>query len=302
MGELPASHAVERAAVRPNLRATPHSFEGVGGWNQGGVERPASLPEPRRTRTPARERRPRIMGGACVKAARMRARARGRRGWANRRPCRTVAEKARFPPSRRWSTRSTRRRRRPPLPGGRVQPQHPTGRFQSVEAWTRARAARSRTRRTPPPRRHPYRASGSRAAPAASAASASASACPPPPPPATTDRATRHPRARLTARGALPSPHDHVHVVVVSCAGLRGADFTSYSDPFVEVCALGASKKHRHRTSPVRQTLNPTWDTAESRFLVPCATDAHGDAFGASRSRCLIATSARRASSSAARR
>lgn len=83
-----------------------------------------------------------------------------------------------------------------------------------------------------------------------------------------------------SAKGDTPEktvgiPHDppqptHVHVVVVSCKGLRGADFTGYSDPFVEVGAFGATKNRRFRTKPRRQTLNPSWNTNEARFLVAC--------------------------------
>ena len=39
-----------------------------------------------------------------------------------------------------------------------------------------------------------------------------------------------------------PPQPSHVHVVVVSCKCLRGADFTGYSDPLVEVGAFGATK------------------------------------------------------------
>lgn len=71
-----------------------------------------------------------------------------------------------------------------------------------------------------------------------------------------------------------PPPPTHVHVVIVSCKGLRGADFTGYSDPFVEVGAFGAPKHRRFRTKPVRQTLNPSWRTNDARFLVACDDDS----------------------------
>ena len=67
----------------------------------------------------------------------------------------------------------------------------------------------------------------------------------------------------------LPPP-THVHVAVVSCTGLRGSDWTGYSDPFVEVGAFGADKKHRYRTSVAKMTLNPTWNPRLDRFLVRC--------------------------------
>ena len=51
----------------------------------------------------------------------------------------------------------------------------------------------------------------------------------------------------------LPPP-THVHVAVVSCSGLRGSDWTGYADPFVEVGAFGADKKHRYRTSVAKMT------------------------------------------------
>ena len=231
--------------------------------------RAAAHPSPRARAAPSH-----VMGGACVKAAREASEGEGegadgleatvsdRRGKVPLPAIETVVDAADAPaPSSSSSSRAVA-----------SSPSIPTGRFQSVESWTRARAARSAKAEDASPAGG-TRPSVSRAAPAASAASADASA--------DEGDAPRDPFAPASPPAA-PSPlpsMTHVHVVVVSCAGLRGADFTSYSDPFVEVCALGASKKHRHRTSPVRQNLNPTWDTAESRFLVPCATDAHGDAF-----------------------
>ena len=77
-----------------------------------------------------------------------------------------------------------------------------------------------------------------------------------------------------------PPQTTHVHVVVVSCKGLRGADFTGYSDPFVEVGAFGATKNRRFRTKPCRQTLNPSWNTNESRFLVACDASSSDDGGG----------------------
>ena len=71
----------------------------------------------------------------------------------------------------------------------------------------------------------------------------------------------------------LPPP-THVHVAVVSCTGLRGSDWTGYSDPFVEVGAFGADKKHRYRTSVAKMTLNPTWNPSLARFLVRCGDGA----------------------------
>jgi hypothetical protein len=100
--------------------------------------------------------------------------------------------------------------------------------------------------------------------PEASASGSSSAAAPPPaafvnpPPPLRT------------------SPPTHVHVVVMWCRGLRGADFTGYSDPFVEVGACGASKSHRHRTAVVNQTLNPAWDSLEERLLIPCTAGDGG--------------------------
>ena len=70
----------------------------------------------------------------------------------------------------------------------------------------------------------------------------------------------------------LPPP-THVHVAVVSCSGLRGSDWTGYADPFVEVGAFGADKKHRYRTSVAKMTLNPTWNPRLDRFLVRCGED-----------------------------
>ena len=68
----------------------------------------------------------------------------------------------------------------------------------------------------------------------------------------------------------LPPP-THVHVVVVAARGLRGADFTGFSDPFVEVSACGPAKKHgRYRTATATQTCNPNWDARVERFLVKC--------------------------------
>ena len=64
MESYPRRTLLNAQRVRPNLRATEHSFEGVGGWNQGGVELAAPLPEPLRTRTSARERRPRTSWAA----------------------------------------------------------------------------------------------------------------------------------------------------------------------------------------------------------------------------------------------
>ena len=57
-----------------------------------------------------------------------------------------------------------------------------------------------------------------------------------------TTPSTTAPRATRSEK-TVGIPHDppqptHVHVVVVSCKGLRGADFTGYSDPFVEVGAI----------------------------------------------------------------
>ena len=77
-----------------------------------------------------------------------------------------------------------------------------------------------------------------------------------------------------------PPQPTHVHVVVVSCKGLRGADFTGYSDPFVEVGAFGATKNRRFRTKPRRQTLNPSWNTNEARFLVACDASSSDDGGG----------------------
>ena len=241
--------------------------------------RAAAHPNPRARAAPSH-----IMGGACVKAARDAGESEGegadglreatvsdRRGKDPLPAIETMVDTVDAPTSSSSSSRAVA-----------SSPNTPTGRFQSVEAWTRARAARSPDAEDASAAGGtlPSDASGSRAAPAASA-SASASAAVTAAATADEGDAPRDPSAPASPPAApspLP-PMTHVHVVVVSCAGLRGADFTSYSDPFVEVCALGASKKHRHRTSPVRQTLNPTWNTAESRFLVPCATDAHGDAF-----------------------
>jgi len=70
----------------------------------------------------------------------------------------------------------------------------------------------------------------------------------------------------------LPPP-THVHVAVVSCRGLRGSDWTGYSDPFVEVGAFGARKKRRYRTSVAKMTLNPNWDVGANRFLIRCDDD-----------------------------
>lgn len=78
-----------------------------------------------------------------------------------------------------------------------------------------------------------------------------------------------------------PPQPSHVHVVVVSCKGLRGADFTGYSDPFVEVGAFGATKNRRFRTKPCRQTLNPSWNTNEARFLVACDASSSDGGGGA---------------------
>ena len=74
----------------------------------------------------------------------------------------------------------------------------------------------------------------------------------------------------------LPPP-THVHVAVVSCSGLRGSDWTGYADPFVEVGAFGADKKHRYRTSVAKMTLNPTWNPRLDRFLVRCGEDGTRD-------------------------
>jgi hypothetical protein len=76
-------------------------------------------------------------------------------------------------------------------------------------------------------------------------------------------------RSALPMEEALPPP-THVHVVVVAARGLRGADWTGFSDPFVEVSACGANAKRRYRTSVATQTLNPTWTTRNERFLVGC--------------------------------
>ena len=101
----------------------------------------------------------------------------------SRRRCRTVAGRFRFPPSRPWSTRPTRRRRRRLPPPGRS---HPVPAFQpdasSPSNRGRARARRARRkRRTPPPREAPFPPFHARRPPRA----------PPPPPPPPT-RATLH--------------------------------------------------------------------------------------------------------------
>lgn len=68
------------------------------------------------------------------------------------------------------------------------------------------------------------------------------------------------------------SPPTHVHVVVTCCRGLRGADFTGYSDPFVELGMVGATRAHRHRTAVVHGTRNPSWNPRKERFLLPVAS------------------------------
>ena len=103
----------------------------------------------------------------------------------------------------------------------------------------------------------------------------------------------------------LPPP-THVHVAVVSCSGLRGSDWTGYADPFVEVGAFGADKKHRYRTSVAKMTpcepdVNPE---ARDRFLVAVAAKTTGRnprRSAGSWSPCSTATGAPPRSSSGAR-
>jgi hypothetical protein len=112
-----------------------------------------------------------------------------------------------------------------------------TGRYRPVETWTRAASISS------------GEASSSRA------------------PASARTRPTKSVDAEDV--DGLPPP-THVHVAVVSCSGLRGSDWTGYADPFVEVGAFGADKKHRYRTSVAKMTLNPTWNPRLDRFLVRC--------------------------------
>ena len=115
-----------------------------------------------------------------------------------------------------------------------------TGRYRPVETWTRAASISS------------GEASSSRA------------------PASARTRPTKSVDAEDV--DGLPPP-THVHVAVVSCSGLRGSDWTGYADPFVEVGAFGADKKHRYRTSVAKMTLNPTWNPRLDRFLVRCGED-----------------------------
>ena len=115
-----------------------------------------------------------------------------------------------------------------------------TGRYRPVETWTRAASVSS------------DEASSSRA-----------------PASISRTRQSRDARDEDENENWLPPP-THAHVAVVSCRGLRGSDWTGYSDPFVEVGAFDADKKHRYRTSVAKMTLNPTWNARTSRFLVRC--------------------------------
>ena len=112
-----------------------------------------------------------------------------------------------------------------------------TGRYRPVETWTRAASVSSNE--------------------------------------ASSSRAPSDARDEDDDTKSLPPP-THAHVAVVSCRGLRGSDWTGYSDPFVEVGAFGADKKHRYRTSVAKMTLNPTWNARTSRFLVRCGDGAAG--------------------------
>ena len=113
-----------------------------------------------------------------------------------------------------------------------------TGRYRPVEMWTRAASMSS------------GEASSSRAA-----------------------QTRQRSSGDVEVADELPPP-THVYVAVVSCSSLRGSDWTGYADPFVEVGAFGADKKHRYRTRVAKMTLNPTWNPRLSRFLVRCGNGA----------------------------
>ena len=148
----------------------------------------------------------------------------------------------------------------PRTPGGT-----PTGRFQSVPSWNRSRETL---------------AAGPGARGGGASGEISARDEPTSAGPSSSSSSSADPAGASDRPPSLP-PMTHAHVVIVSCEGLRGADWTSYSDPFVEVGAFGARRSRRYRTPAETQTLNPTFDAAECRFLVPLPNaSAEDDARG----------------------
>ena len=213
------------------------------------------------------------MGGACVKAAREASESEGKARMGSRRRCRTVAGRFRFPPSRPWSTRPTRRRRRRLPPPGRS---HPAPAFQP-DASSPSNRGRARAQRSADAEEASLAGgtlpSVSRAAPAASAASASASAdegdaprdpiapASPPAAPSSLSLYDSRPRRRGIVRRP---PRCGFHILL---GPLRGG--------------VRARRVQETPLSHLSRETEPKPHLGHRResFPVPCATDAHGDAF-----------------------